>query len=56
MELDYDYTLSLFIVMGATWIRRGLRNLTVHAEVQSNLVKPAANNIVANDDNYALAA
>ncbi len=38
--------------MVSTWIAKP----EVHAEVVANLVKPAAKNIVANDDNYALAA
>jgi len=38
--------------LDSTWIGRTLG----HAEVSANLVKPAENLLVANDDNYALAA
>jgi hypothetical protein len=41
---------------GTTWLRRGLRNLMVHAEGDINLVNICVKVIVANDDNYALAA
>jgi hypothetical protein len=38
--------------MASTWMMKP----EVHAEDVAVLVKPAANSIVANDDNYALAA
>src|SRR5690606_8157271 len=41
---------------GVSWFRRGLRSRLAHAEGAAFLVNPAAKLIVANDDNYALAA
>jgi len=41
--------------MGATWLRRGLRSSAVHTEDQLPR-KYIWKFIVANDDNYALAA
>jgi hypothetical protein len=41
---------------GATWLRRGSQHCLVHAEVVTHLVNQVAKHIVANDDNYALAA
>jgi hypothetical protein len=38
--------------MASTWMMKP----EVHAEDAAVLVKPAVNSIVANDDNYALAA
>lgn len=42
--------------MGATWLRHGLRNLMVHVEDVTYLVKSGYNFIVANDELYAVAA
>jgi len=42
-------------LMGAIWLRRGSRNLRCMPRC-SGLVNNAALKIVANDDNYALAA
>jgi len=44
-----------FTLMGATWLRRGLRSSAVHTEDQLPR-KYIWKSIVANDDNYALAA
>jgi len=45
-----------FEVPGGDWIRRGLRNRLVHAEVVTHLVNQVAKHLDANDDVYALAA
>jgi predicted ferric reductase len=49
------YPIQWLNPFGPAWFRRRLRSSAVHAEVQSPR-KSAGNHIVANDDNYALAA
>ena len=50
MALDY-----LNDSLGTTWLRRGLQNFRCMSW-NSDHVKPTVKLIVANDDNYALAA
>jgi len=42
--------------MGATWLRRGSQSSVGHTEGQSTSQIQLKKNLVANDENYALAA
>ena len=44
------------LVLGLTRFRRGLQSRIVHTEASRYLVNKLEKKVIANDDNYALAA